>query len=176
MNEGPIQIGLLADHLETIPTIARWHHDEWHHLAPNVSQQARAGRLRQRALRGGLPCMFVATCEQTVIGTAALIACDMETHPEWSPWLASVYVAAPWRRQGAGRLLVRRVIDESQKLGHGRLFLFTPDRTRFYEHFGWQPILNEPYAGVSVTVMELLLNEIEANGERPVGLRADVSG
>ena len=39
--------------------------------------------------------MFVATCEQTVIGTASLIECDMETHPEWSPWLASVYVAAP---------------------------------------------------------------------------------
>ena len=71
---------------------------------------------------------------------------------------------------------MRRVIDESQQLGHGKLFLFTLDRTRFYEYFGWQPILDELYACVSVTVMELLLSEDRGNGERPVGLPADVSG
>ena len=71
-----------------------------------------------------------------MVGSASLIAQDMDTRPELSPWLASVYVAAEHRRQGIGSALVRRVAQEAAALGVETLYLFTPDQEHFYARLG----------------------------------------
>jgi hypothetical protein len=52
----------------------------------------------------------MAFIEGALFGSAMLIAHDMDTRMELSPWLAGVFVAPKRRGCGVGAALVRRVI------------------------------------------------------------------
>lgn len=144
----------LAKHLHHLPTLAGWHHAEWGYLHPGETEQDRQERLREEALADEeIPLVVVAMDGDTVLGSASLVEYDMETHEEWSPWLASVYVAPSFRGQGVGTALVERIMDEAQRMGVDTLYLFTPDRASFYARLGWSPILHETYHGEPVTIM-----------------------
>ena len=75
--------------------------------------------------------MLVAVQNNKVIGTAALDDYDMDTHPELSPWIASLYVEKNHRKKGAGAALVRRIIEEARSSNIKKLYLFTHDQERF---------------------------------------------
>ena len=63
-----------------------------------------------------------------MLGSAMLIAHDMDTRLELSPWLAGVFVTPDRRRHGTGSALVQRVIGDATELGVRRLYLYTPER------------------------------------------------
>jgi GNAT superfamily N-acetyltransferase len=161
-----MQINYLADHPDFIPTLARWHHEQWKHLSPGDSVEERTARLRAHLSIGQIPTTFVAISpadgpgserdRTQILGSASLIAQDMDTHPELSPWLASVFVAPQYRGQGIGTALVRRVILEAETLGVARLYLFTtPDKNGFYARLGWSLIESTRYRGYQQIVMVL---------------------
>ena len=134
----------LANRAELIPTLARWHLAQWAYLNPGDALERRIARLQNHCGSEAIPTTFVAH--------------DMDTHPELSPWLASVYVAPEFRRQGIGSALVRRVGEEARKLGHQNCYLFTPDRDAFYTQLGWRISSREAYRGEIEIVMELELS------------------
>ena len=141
-----------------IPTLAAWHHAAWSHLNPGDSIESRIERMRQRYLGAEpLPAMFVWVEGDAVLGSAALVACDMDTRPELTPWLASVYVSDAHRRRGIGAALVRTVTAKARELGFPELFLFTPDKEDFYAGLGWRIFAKELYRGDHVTVMTIVL-------------------
>lgn len=153
-----MQIGYLADHPAFIPTLARWHYTQWNYLSSGDSIDRRIARLQKHLGRKQIPTTFVAYKQaengiETVMGSASLIGQDMDTRPELSPWLASVYVAAEHRRQGIGSALVRRVSEEATALGVERLYLFTPDQERFYARLGWSKIGRCTYRGYPQVLM-----------------------
>ena len=157
-----MHIDYLADHRAFIPTLARWHHAQWSYLSPGDSLERRVERLHKHAGKSQIPVTFVAYNRaedetETVVGSASLIAQDMDTHPELSPWLASVYVAAEQRRQGIGSALVRRVAAEAAALDVVKLYLFTPDQERFYARLGWTRSEQCIYRGYPQVVMTLAL-------------------
>jgi predicted N-acetyltransferase YhbS len=150
---GPIQFGYLADYPESVPLLARWHHDEWSYLRPGDSIEARAARLRGHCGHQGIPTVVIALTEGALAGSAMLIAHDMDTRLELSPWLAGVFVAPEHRRQGVGASLVRRIIEEGTALGVPRLYLFTPSAERYYSRLGWRLVERTAYRGANVVVM-----------------------
>ena len=79
----------------------------------------------------------------------------MEVHLELTPWLSSVYVDSTYRRQGIGSQLVKRIVREAAKINTQILYLFTPDRQRFYAGMGWQFLYREKYRGQRVVLMEI---------------------
>ena len=89
------------------------------------------------------------------IGTASLTPDDLETRPDLTPWLASVFVLAEYRRAGVGAALVEAVVAHARKLGVETLYLFTEDRADFYERLGWSQIGSEVYRGHPVIVMKI---------------------
>jgi GNAT superfamily N-acetyltransferase len=95
----------------------------------------------------------VALADGQLLGSASLVAQDMEIHPELSPWLASVYVAPEFRRQGIGSALVERVVGEARALGVSRLHLYTPDKEGFYARLGWHTLERVDYRDHHVAVM-----------------------
>ena len=101
---------------------------------------------------GFVPTTFVAV-DDDLLGSAAIVACDMETHGELSPWLASVYVRDKYRRRGVGSALVRHVMQAAACNGFDTLYLFTPDRESFYRQLGWSHYERTPYHGETVVVM-----------------------
>lgn len=146
---------------EHIPTIAHWHQAQWGYLNPAGSVEQRIEKM-QRYLTGvAIPSMYICVEDDKVLGTAALVESDMDSHPELSPWLASVYVHADYRNRGIGARLVNKVVAVAKALGYSPLYLFTPDQTRFYQGLGWQFIALESYRGGEATLMKINPNNNE---------------
>jgi GNAT superfamily N-acetyltransferase len=145
----------LASAPEHIPTIAAWHHAEWGYLNPGGALESRIERM-QRYLKGAsVPAMYIGVDGEHLLGTAALVESDMDSHPELSPWLASVYVNPDYRKRGVGAALVKHLVSQAKINGFSRLYLFTPDQSKFYQGLGWEFIAQESYRGSEVTLMKI---------------------
>ena len=103
-----------------------------------------------------VPSTFVALEEQ-LLGSAAIVELDMDTKPDSSPWLASVFVSPESRGKGVGSKLVMQVMEKAKEAGIPVLYLFTPDKEGFYQKLGWHTISRETYRGHLVTIMEVNL-------------------
>ena len=140
---------------EWIPVIARWHWDEWGHADPGGSLEAWTTGLQERTAVNAIPTTYVAIADDGVaIGSVVLVANDMETHPELSPWLAGLYVSAAHRRSGVGSALARHAMDRCIEMGVERLYLHTSSATSLYKRLGWKVLSRELYEGQQVDVME----------------------
>jgi N-acetylglutamate synthase-like GNAT family acetyltransferase len=148
-----MQIGYLADNPDFVPTLAQWHHNEWAYLRPGDTVEARTARLRECCRHREIPTAVIAFNDGSLMGSAMLIAHDMDTRMGLSPWLASVFVAPEHRRHGVGAALVRRIIYEATALGVKRLYLYTPSADQFYLQLGWLLVERTIYRGNDVAVM-----------------------
>ena len=146
-------IDYLENHRDAIPTLAELHYSEWISITPTLSVADRVAGFEARARRGSIPTGFVAIDDDTVVGMACLVECDIESHCHFAPWLATVLVVPAYRRRGVGSALASRATDEASQLGIGDLFLFTFDRQSFYSRLGWQALESATYAGRAGTVM-----------------------
>lgn len=145
---GDIKISSLASMPDAIPIVATWLSGEW-----GGDIEDRIARLHVEISSQGLPCTFVATLGNDVVGCASLKADDMDTHSELSPWLARVYVSPNARGQGIGSCLTSFMWEEAIRLGHQEVYLFTPDQERLYARLGWNTISTEQYHGKEVVIM-----------------------
>jgi GNAT superfamily N-acetyltransferase len=153
-----IKILSLADRSECIEQLAQWHFAQWGPINPTSTVERRIERLRGHLEPGRVPQTFVAVDGGRLLGSASLVAADLPSRSDLSPWLASVYVDPPFRNRGVGAALVKRVAQVSQSLAFPTLYLFTPDRVAFYANLGWQVVERDEWNGCPVTVMELKLN------------------
>jgi GNAT superfamily N-acetyltransferase len=148
-----------------IPVLADWHHHEWSSLNPGQTVDQRIAAMSSYLCEALLPSTFIARGIH-LMGSAAIIESDMDTRPELTPWLASVYVAPEFRNQGVGSRVVEHVMKEARKAGIEELYLFTPDRVSFYERLGWRFLDYEGYRGHWVTVMSVKLNDPFKNAQK----------
>ena len=148
-----MQVDYLVDHDEFIPTVARWHHDEWAYLRPGDSVEVRITRLQECCGNRAIPTVVIAFTGSTLLGSAMLIPHDMDTRMELSPWLAGVFVAPNHRGRGVGAAMVRRVIDDATALGVRRLHLYTPSAQHFYSGLGWSLTERTRYRGMDVAAI-----------------------
>jgi len=148
-----VKIVHLAACPEVVPTLAAWVQDEWGPVLPGVTFADLVARFESATAPGAIPETFVALEDGRPIGMASIVAEDMPTRPELTPWLASVYVIPEARRRGVGSALVRRVMDAMEALGIDRLYLFTPDQVAFYRRLGWEPLEQVHYRGEDVQIM-----------------------
>ena len=102
-----MQIELLADRPEFVPTLAEWHFREWAYLRPGDSVANRIRLLHERSGRRELPITFVASFGAELLGSAMLIHHEMDTRPQYTPWLAGVFVAPARRQRDIGRALTQ---------------------------------------------------------------------
>lgn len=148
------RIDYLKNHSHYIPLLASWHQQQWRHLnPPQYDIQQRRNEYLQACQLDDIPLMLIAHDGQDVLGSVRIIVDDMETHPQWSPWLASLFVAEPYRRQGIAQALITRALQEAGRLGYARLYLFTEDQQLYYQRLGWQVIMHESYYDENVYVM-----------------------
>lgn len=144
-----INLKEVPHHLETL---AGWHHAQWSYLNPDRTLAERIDRMREHLVTDFIPTTFV-TAKDNLFGSAAIIECDMDTRKELSPWLASVYVAPEFRRQGIGSKLVLHVMERAKDNNIKTLYLYTPDREAFYCRLGWSRLEKTDYHGYPVTIM-----------------------
>ena len=144
----------LAEHPDTIPTLAVWVYNQWGHWMPaGITSEIITREYEKRTIPGCIPETFVAVEDNAPLGTASLVVHDLAERRDLSPWLAAVYVAPEFRDRGVGSALVQAVMDEAQALGMERLYLFTPDKMSFYGRLGWRVLERREHRGTDVTVM-----------------------
>ncbi len=126
-------------HLFQVPaqreTVARLIHDEFWLEVPGASAQGMAERLRLAADPDAVPLCRVALLHGQAIGAVNLVESDDDQHPEWTPWLAGMVVAAPWRGRGVGSQLVRTLLADARRLGVPCVY-FGTDGPGFYTRLG----------------------------------------
>jgi len=105
--------------------------------------------------RKDIPLTLVGYINGRPVGTASIDTADMSTHPELTPWMASIYVDPAFRRRGLGAALCQRISEELTRLGVKSAYLFTPDQEKLYARLGWKPMLREDYRGERVVIMRL---------------------
>ena len=101
-----------------------------------------AGRLVRENLNADpIPFALVAHDGAEFLGTSSVIASDLAERPQFSPWVAAVWVEPQARRHGIGGALVDRATQGCFALGVGRVYLCArPERSGFYEGLGWVPV------------------------------------
>lgn len=148
-----MKIEYLADHPEFLRTLAEWQHGEWGHLRPGDTVEARIVRLGGWGERDRIPLTVAAHENGELFGSASLIAHDMATRMELTPWLAGVFVAPGHRRQGIGAALVRRIMAEASRLNVAVLYLCTVHSETFYASLGWSLLEHTIYRDQNIAIM-----------------------
>ncbi|MCK9552843.1 GNAT family N-acetyltransferase [Aquamicrobium sp.] len=83
-------------------------------------------------------------------GCAHLIASDLDERPQYTPWIAAVWVEKKARKGGLGTKLVLAAVEEGFSRGFDAVYLCAePHLAPFYEKMGWRCI-EEGVAGLSV--------------------------
>jgi GNAT superfamily N-acetyltransferase len=98
-------------------------------------------RLKENMQDAPIPLALVAHECGRFLGTASVIASDLDERPELTPWVAAVWVEESARGHGVGAALVDAAAQACFSLGFVRAYLCArPRMTRFYERLGWTVI------------------------------------
>jgi GNAT superfamily N-acetyltransferase len=96
------------------------------------------GRLAENMGPGPIPLALVAHDRSEFLGTAYVIASDLDERPHLTPWVAAVWVEPHARRHGVGAALVDHAAQACFALGFERAYLCArAERTGFYQRLGW---------------------------------------
>lgn len=145
-------ISPLADLPDAIRTLANWFYAEWH-VFDGRSIECIAKQLSGNLNRDSIPITFIAHHNSELLGSVSLDLFDLPSFDYLSPWLASLYVHAPFRGQGVGRGLVCHLQHFASSHGISPLYLWTPGSTKLYERCGWAEFASATYGSQSIKLM-----------------------
>jgi GNAT superfamily N-acetyltransferase len=113
------------------------------------------GRVAESLDGTAVPFAVVAHEDGLFLGTASVILSDLDERPEYTPWVAAVWVDPEHRQRGVGSALVRKAAQGAFKSGTDLVYLCAlPEKRAFYERLGWQR-LEEDVGRSGLTVLTL---------------------
>ncbi|MCK3776562.1 GNAT family N-acetyltransferase [Ensifer sesbaniae] len=97
------------------------------------------GLLEESLADGAESLCLVAHAGDRFVGTASVIASDLEERPNLTPWVAAVWVDPPFRGLGIGGDIVLKAACAALDTGAGAVHLCAlPGKRAFYERLGWR--------------------------------------
>lgn len=133
-----ITIGFLADHLDTIPTLAHWFREQWPDYYAGMSQEELERNFLEDASHDRLSIRLLALESDELAGTIVLREQGSETLPGFQPELGGLYVVAPQRGQGIATELVRAGMQVALEQGYQTVFATTVVAAGILERLGWR--------------------------------------
>ncbi len=155
MTERPartIAIVPLQEAPAALPVCARWLNDEWGR-AQGYSLEATRDWLEAVIAPGSGEAGFVALDGGAPVGVCLLVACDLDSRAELTPWVSGFYVLAERRRNSIGSRLLAAIEAEAQSRGHDRLYLYTHSAESLYRRLGWRVMERFALKGTDFALM-----------------------
>lgn len=121
-----LQLGLLADHPETIAALALGYEAQWPDWYSPLANSA-TDDLRLRARWKGLPLGVVALRHGRAVGTCALTAQSGPNVSPLTPWIGGLWVAPGARRQGVAAALIGFAARTAREQGFDAVHTLTAD-------------------------------------------------
>lgn len=150
----PLNIYCLADFPELIPVLVDWFYAEWGRPESGITPTSISKSLHRRLNRDSLPLALVALHGQEPVGSASIKIQEMETHPQYTHWLGSVYMKEEHRRQGFGSQLVEAAVQSAKSCAVKELYLYTRQSESLYASLGWTALERPRYHGREVVIMK----------------------
>ncbi len=133
-----IAIAFLADHPETIPTLAQWFRAQWPDYYNERTPAEIAQDFAAEAHRARIPVRLVAIADGKLAGTITLRERALQALPEYQPGLGGLFVMERYRGRGIGTELVRAGMNVARELGYERVYTATVTARGILERLGWQ--------------------------------------
>lgn len=133
-----ITIGFLVDHLDTIPTLARWFRAQWADYYAAMSQQELEQDFLEDAARDRLPIRLVAFESGELAGTIVLRQRGTEMLSEFQPELGGLYVVPAHRHHGIATELIGTGMQVAREQGYNTVFATTTAAAGILERLGWE--------------------------------------
>lgn len=132
-------ISNLRERPEFFPTVADRVWDfTW--KSKGVSLERVSAGLRELISHETFPFVIVAHDGERYLGSALGIASDMDERPEYTPWVAAVWVEPEYRGQNVGRSLVSCAAGSLLQAFQRAYLCARAARHDFYERQGWVSI------------------------------------
>ena len=133
-----ITISFLADHLDTIPTLANWFRAQWPEYHAAMSQEEMEQDFLEDASRNRLPIRLVAFESNQLVGTIVLRDNGSAMPPELQPELGGLYVVESHRNHGIATELIRAGMQVARAQGYETVFATTVAAAGILERLGWE--------------------------------------
>jgi len=146
------EIVRIAERPDFVGIVAQWLWDEWH-LDAGDSFESTRDAVAVSVSTSGPPQTFVLVVDDRPVGTASLVAHDLDERPHLTPWLAGVFVIPEARGRGHVIHLIQAVEVACRSAGLGTVWLHTANAERVYARAGWHTV-----------------EAIQRQGKRPVTL------
>lgn len=109
--------------------------------------------LHSRSVLSDIPKTFVAMNGNNPVGFVSLIKSNVPSQPDLTPWLVSLYVHEDCRRQGIGRALVDKCVEQASAAGFSKVYLYTSTAVEYYVNLGWVIVGEVEMFGKNKTIL-----------------------
>lgn len=136
MKKFHITIVNLADEQEYLDEVSNWIWKEWSE-SKGAKLEDIIYRSKYSIKKDDIPMMFIAKCQNEVVGVVSLWRNDLLSRQDLFPWMATLYIKENYRNMGIGKKLQFKCIEEAKKMGYEKLYLIT-EHENYYEKNGWK--------------------------------------
>lgn len=110
-------------------------------------------RMKEGLGAAAIPTAFVAHAGDVFAGTASVIDSDLDERPQYTPWVAAVWIEPAFRSRRIGRKLIAHAASHALATGVPKVYLTArPPRRSLYEELGWQ-VVEEGVGDLDFTVL-----------------------
>lgn len=157
---GKMQLSLLKDCQETIPTLVDWIYAEWRSYDKTLTKEKLAASFQERMNADKLPITLVALKEGKPIGVVSLKNHEdssLEPLSHGNPWLGSLHVVPAERNQGIERGLLDAAKSLAAHFGHTSIFFYisNPALVDWYVQQGAKQLETRTFRNHPVSVMSI---------------------
>jgi GNAT superfamily N-acetyltransferase len=155
--EKQFSIEVLHETSSSIERVAQWLNDEWGRDQGYSYRDTLSWCRNVASMKNEL--IFCANWAARPVGAVLMVACDLPSHRQFSPWLSSLFVLPEYRRHGIGRSLIERLCATARERGHAEVYLHALEGPLipFYHRSGWSSIETVELARREFVVMRKTL-------------------
>jgi GNAT superfamily N-acetyltransferase len=133
-----LEVKQLSECPECLTTVGTWIYEEWWSKRYNTPEVV-LSQLRTHTRKDLVPCTVVAFADGTPIGSCCVIENDCVHRPQYSPWVAAVYVKPEMRRRGVASVILQEAAAIATRIGVAGLYIDCLAITApVYEKNGWR--------------------------------------